>query len=118
MGQRAFGAGVVPAIGAYDGAFGPGTGSLFALTGVALRAQTLVQSTAVAKTLNFATNVASLAVFVVAGHVVWVAGAAMAAGQLLGSYVASHVLFSIKPLVLRVMIVVVSLAMLVRVLAG
>jgi len=118
IGESAFRGAVVPAIGAYDGAFGPGTGSLFALTGVALRAQTLVQSTAVAKTLNFATNVASLAVFLVAGKVVWVAGAAMIGGQLLGSYVASHVLFRIKPLVLRVLIVVMSLAMLVRVLVG
>nr|WP_255633296.1 TSUP family transporter [Demequina sp. TTPB684] len=109
---------VVPTIGAYDGAFGPGTGSLYALTGVALRAQTLVQSTAVAKTLNFATNAASLAVFLVAGQVVWVAGAAMIGGQLLGSYVASHVLFRVKPLVLRVLIVVMSLGMLARVLVG
>lgn len=118
IGERAFGGGVVPAVGAYDGAFGPGTGSLFALAGVALRAQPLVKSTAVAKTLNFATNIASLAVFVIAGHVVWAVGAVMGAGQLLGSYAASHVLFRVKPLVLRVLIVVMSLAMLVRVLAG
>lgn len=118
IGERPFRAIVVPAIGAYDGAFGPGTGSLFALSGVALRARTLVRSTAVAKTLNFATNVASLAVFLIAGHVVWVAGAAMIGGQLLGAYVASHVLFRVKPLVIRVLIVVMSLGMLVRVLVG
>lgn len=118
IGERAFRGGVVPAIGAYDGAFGPGTGSLFALTGVALRAQTLVQSTAVAKTLNFATNVASLTVFLIAGQLVWIAGAAMIGGQLIGSYAASHLLFRVKPLVLRVLIVVMSLGMLVRVLAG
>lgn len=118
IGEGSFHGAVVPAIGAYDGAFGPGTGSLFALTGVALRAQTLVQSTAVAKTLNFATNVASLAVFLVVGQVVWIAGVAMIGGQLLGSYVASHVLFRVKPLVLRVLIVVMSLGMLVRVLVG
>jgi len=118
IGERPFRAVVVPAIGAYDGAFGPGTGSLFALSGVALRARTLVQSTAVAKTLNFATNVASLAVFLLAGHVVWVAGAAMIGGQLLGAYVASHVLFRVKPVVIRMLIVVMSLGMLVRVLVG
>lgn len=118
IGDGAFQGAIVPAIGAYDGAFGPGTGSLFALGGVALRAQTLVESTAVAKTLNFATNVASLAVFLVVGQVVWVVGAAMIGGQLLGSYVASHVLFRVKPLVLRVLIVVMSLGMLVRVLLG
>lgn len=118
IGSRVFDGYVVPAIGAYDGAFGPGTGSLFALSGVALRAQTLVQSTAVAKTLNFATNVAALAVFLIAGHLVWAAGAAMICGQLLGAYVASHLLFRVKPLVIRVLIVVMSLGMLVRVLVG
>ncbi len=116
--ERTFRATVIPAIGAYDGAFGPGTGSLLAATGVALRARPLVESTAIAKTLNFATNVASLLVFLVVGHVVWVAAGVMILGQLVGAYVASHVLFRVKPLVLRVLIVVMSLGMLVGVLVG
>ena len=107
-------AAVVPAIGAYDGAFGPGTGSLFAASGVALRALPLVTSTAIAKTLNFATNVASLIVFAVAGQMVAAAGVVMIAGQLVGAYAGSHVLFRVNPLVLRALIVAVSLAMLVR----
>ncbi|NTV39941.1 MAG: TSUP family transporter, partial [Demequinaceae bacterium] len=118
VGEVRFRAAVVPVIGAYDGAFGPGTGSLFALTGVALRARSLIESTAIAKTLNFATNVASLLVFLVVGHLVWVAGAVMIAGQLVGAYAASHVLFRVKPLVLRVLIVVMALGMLARVLIG
>lgn len=109
---------VVPAIGAYDGAFGPGTGSLFALAGVTLRAYPLVRSTAVAKTLNFATNVASLAVFALAGQMAWTVGGAMIAGQLAGAYVASHVLFRVSPVVLRVLIVTVSVGMLIRYLVG
>lgn len=109
---------VVPAIGAYDGAFGPGTGSLFAATGVVLRAYELPRSTAVAKTLNFATNVASLLVFAFAGQMMWAVGAVMIGGQLVGAYVGSHVLFRVSPLVLRVLIVVMSVGMLVRYLAG
>ncbi|WP_062466986.1 TSUP family transporter [Demequina maris] len=109
---------VVPAIGAYDGAFGPGTGSLFALSGVTLRAYPLVRSTAVAKTLNFATNIASLLVFAFAGQMAWAVGGAMIGGQLVGAYVASHVLFKVNPVVLRVLIVAVSVAMLVRYLIG
>jgi uncharacterized membrane protein YfcA len=105
---------VIPAIGAYDGAFGPGTGSLFALGGVALRGHDLRRSTAVAKTLNFATNVASLAVFMVAGKVVWLVGGVMAVGALSGASVGSHLLLKVNPLVLRVLIVAVSLTMLVR----
>ncbi len=118
IGEGTFRATVIPVIGAYDGAFGPGTGSLFALSGVALRARTLVESTAIAKTLNFATNFASLLVFLVVGHIVWVAAGVMIVGQLVGAYVASHVLFRVKPLVLRALIVVMSLGMLARVLAG
>jgi uncharacterized membrane protein YfcA len=118
MSDPAYEATVVPVIGAYDGAFGPGTGSLFALSGVALRAKPLVQSTAIAKTLNFATNVAALAVFIVAGQMLWMVGAVMIVGQLVGAYIGSHVLFKVNPLVLRVLIVVVSVAMLIRVLAN
>lgn len=109
---------VVPVIGAYDGAFGPGTGSLFAMTGVTLRAYDLVRSTAVAKTLNFATNIASLLVFALAGQMLWTVGAVMIGGQLVGSYVASHVLFKVSPVVLRVLIVVMSVGMLIRFLVG
>lgn len=114
--ERTFEGAVVPAIGAYDGAFGPGTGSLFALSGVALRALPLRRSTAVAKTLNFATNIASLLVFAFAGKMIWAIGAVMIVGQLIGAYIGSHILLRVNPLVLRVLIVVVSLGMLVRVL--
>jgi uncharacterized membrane protein YfcA len=118
MSDPAYEATVVPAIGAYDGAFGPGTGSLYALSGVALRALPLRRSTAIAKTLNFATNIASLIVFVIAGKIVWLVGGVMIAGQLIGAYIGSHILLRVNPMVLRVLIVVVSLTMLWRVLAS
>jgi hypothetical protein len=77
-----------------------------------------VQSTAIAKTLNFATNVASLLVFAFAGQMLWAVGAVMIVGQLVGAYIGSHVLFRVNPLVLRGLIVVVSVGMLIRVLIG
>ncbi|WP_084127852.1 TSUP family transporter [Demequina sp. NBRC 110055] len=116
--ERAYEGAVVPVIGAYDGAFGPGTGSLFALSGVALKALPLRRSTALAKTLNFATNIASLLVFAFAGKMVWAIGAVMIVGQLIGAYIGSHILLRVNPMVLRVLIVVVSLGMLVRVLVA
>lgn len=109
---------VVPANGAYDGAFWPGTVSLFALSGVALRALPMVQSTAVAKALNFATSFAALLVFLVAGKIVWLVGGVMIVGQLVGAYVGSHLLLRANPFVLQVLIVMVSLGMLARVLVG
>lgn len=105
---------VVPAIGVYDGMFGPGTGSFYSLAGVALQGQKLLQATAVAKTLNFATNLASLLVFLIGGHVVWQAGLVMMLGQLCGAWVGSHLLFRIRVLYLRVLIVLMCLGMLLR----
>jgi uncharacterized membrane protein YfcA len=105
---------VVPVIGLYDGMFGPGTGSFYSLAGVALQGQKLLQATAVAKTLNFATNLASLLVFLLGGHVVWQAGLVMMLGQLCGAWVGSHLLFRIPVLYLRVLIVLMCLGMLLR----
>lgn len=105
---------VVPAIGGYDGMFGPGTGSFFALSGVALQGRTLLEATAVAKTLNFATNIASLCVFFIAGQIAWKVGLVMMAGQAAGAWLGSHALFRINPQYLRIAIVVICMAMLAR----
>ena len=115
---RIYGRAVVPGIGFYDGMFGPGTGSFFALAGVALQAKPLLDATAVAKTLNFATNFASLLVFVIVGNFVWQAAIVMMLGQAMGAWAGSHILFRINPLYLRVLIVLMCMAMLVRYLAG
>lgn len=105
---------IVPFIGWYDGMFGPGTGSFFALSGVSLRGHGLVDATAVAKTLNFSTNIASLVIFLIAGKVVWVVGIVMMLGQLAGAWGGSRFLFKINPRYLRLLIVLMSLGMLVK----
>lgn len=105
---------IVPTVGWYDGMFGPGTGSFFALAGVSLRGQNLIDSTAVAKTLNFSTNIASLFVFLLAGKVVWGVGLLMMAGQMLGAWAGTHFLFIINPRYLRLFIVAMCIGMLVK----
>jgi uncharacterized membrane protein YfcA len=105
---------VVPVIGAYDGMFGPGTGSFFALAGVSLRGLELIRATAMAKPLNFSTNLASLLVFLLAGQVLWLVGLVMMVGQALGAWAGSHYLYKVNPAVLRIIIVTVCLLMLGR----
>lgn len=105
---------VVPVIGFYDGMFGPGTGSFFSLAGVALRGQNLITATANAKVLNFASNIASLAMFAAGGKVVWSAGAAMVAGQMLGAWGGSHAVVRGGTQLIRPMIVTVCCVMLGR----
>ncbi len=51
-----FGLTIVPAIGFYDGIFGPGTGSFFMLAFVTLAGFGLLKATAHTKMLNFASN--------------------------------------------------------------
>jgi hypothetical protein len=105
---------IVPSIGWYDGMFGPGTGSFFAMAGVALRGHGLIDATAVAKTLNFSTNIASLIVFLLAGKVVWLLGILMMVGQFVGAWGGSHCLFRIDPKYLRLIVVAMCLGMLTK----
>ena len=85
-GYRPFGA----AIGFYDGFFGPGTGQFFATTLVGMRGLGLTRATALTKLLNVTSNLASLLVFAVGGQVMWLLGASMAAGAMVGSWLGSH----------------------------
>ena len=105
---------IVPLIGSYDGIFGPGTGSFFALSGVSLRGKDLISATIIAKTLNFATNFAALLVFLFTGRIAWVAGLTMIVGQGIGASLGSKSLFKINPSYLRILIVLMSMGMLVR----
>ena len=105
---------IVPVIGCYDGMFGPGTGSFFALAGVSFKGLGLISSTAEAKPLNFSTNIASLIVFVIAGQVVWLVGILMMFGQVLGAWLGTHCLYIVNPKYLRALVVVMCFSMLVK----
>ena len=105
---------VIPGIGFYDGMFGPGTGSFFTLGSVLCRRAKLVAATAVAKPLNFATNLSSLIVFAVYGNVVWHVGLVMMLGQFIGAWVGIHFLYRIDPNKLRLLVVFVCIVMLAR----
>jgi uncharacterized membrane protein YfcA len=71
-------------LGFYDGFFGPGVGSFWAISLVLLLGQSFGRATATTKVMNATSNVTSLALFALGGHVHYGAGLAMAAGQILG----------------------------------
>ncbi|HJV87674.1 MAG TPA: TSUP family transporter [Noviherbaspirillum sp.] len=114
MNDAAYRGVVVPGIGFYDGMFGPGTGSFFSMAGVALRGHNLVTATAQAKVLNFASNIASLAVFIAGGKVMWTVGATMVGGQVIGSWAGSHAMVRGGTKLIRPMIVTVCCVMLAK----
>ncbi len=77
-------------IGAYDGFFGPGTGTFLIVAFVALLGDGLARASAAAKVVNFASNLAALALFAWRGLVVWQVALPMAAGQLAGGWIGAH----------------------------
>ena len=77
-------------IGAYDGFFGPGTGTFLIIGYVLLLGHALTRATAEAKVVNFASNLAAFGLFAWRGNVVWSISLPMAAAQLLGGYSGSQ----------------------------
>ena len=78
------------AIGFYDGALGPGTGSFFVFTLVGLLGYSFLEASAKARLANWATNLAALCVFVPQGAVLWKVGLVMGACNLVGGYVGAR----------------------------
>ena len=101
-------------MGFYDGMFGPGAGSFFVMTGVMLKKLEIIQATILAKPLNFASNIAGLIVFFIFGHIAFIVGLVMMLGQFIGSFVGTHYLLKANPKVIRILIVISSLAMLAK----
>ena len=116
LGLTGFGVLAGAGIGFYDGAFGPGTGSFFALAFVALLGCDLRQATAGSKLLNFASNLAALLVFAVGGHVAWGIGLAMAVGQWTGAWLGAHLVIRHGARLVRPLLVAVSLLLSIRLL--
>jgi uncharacterized membrane protein YfcA len=112
----AFGA-VAGGIGLYDGFFGPGSGSFFALALVTLLGMGLTRATAHAKALNLASNAISVVVFAVGGHVLWAVGLTMAVGQILGGWLGSHTAMRFGPRLIRPLLVVICLGMVAKLLS-
>ncbi|GLH57501.1 TSUP family transporter [Helicobacter ailurogastricus] len=78
------------ALGFYDGFFGPGTGAFWTFALVALLGFNMRKATAHTKVFNFTSNVISLSVFLISGHVIWTVGLLMGGGQMLGGWVGSN----------------------------
>jgi uncharacterized protein len=102
--------GIALAIGAYDGFFGPGTGTFLIVAFVALLGDGLAHASARAKVVNFASNLAAVGLFAMRGTVLWRVAIPMAAGQLAGGWAGAHLAVRRGDVVVRRAVVVVALA--------
>jgi uncharacterized protein len=72
-------------LGFYDGFFGPGVGTFWAMAFVLALGFDLTKATGYTKLMNFTSNIVSLAVFLIGGHVLFGVGMLMGVGQILGA---------------------------------
>lgn len=98
------------AIGFYDGFFGPGTGTFFALAFVVMAGFNLTKATAHTKILNFTSNIAALIFFAIGGNIIWLAGFLMAIGQLVGGQLGARMVVMKGTRLIRPLVVIVTLA--------
>ena len=102
------------AIGFYDGAIGPGTGSFFVFALVGLLGYNFLEASAKAKLANWATNLAALAVFVPQGAVIWDLALVMAAANVTGGYAGARLAVARGARFVRVFFLVVVAGFVVR----
>ncbi|HVP69507.1 MAG TPA: TSUP family transporter [Anaeromyxobacteraceae bacterium] len=81
---------IAAVIGAYDGFFGPGTGTFLIFAFTLFLGARLQEASADAKVVNFASNLAAVALFASRGTVAWGVALPMAAGQFAGGTLGAH----------------------------
>ncbi len=109
--ENLFGLTVGFSLGFYDGFFGPGTGTFFAMGFVSLLGCGLTAATARTKVLNFTSNIASLTLFALSGDVIWSLGIIAGIGQLFGARLGAHFVVKggakfIKPIIVTISILI------------
>ena len=103
------------AIGFYDGALGPGTGSFFVITLVGLLGYSFLEASAKAKLANWATNLAAILVFAPQGAILWKVAVVMGLCNIVGGYVGARTAVSRGARFVRVFFIVVVSAFIVRI---
>ncbi|WP_310528707.1 TSUP family transporter [Nocardioides sp.] len=106
------------AVGFYDGAIGPGTGSFFVFALVGVLGYNFLEASAKAKLANWATNLAALVVFIPQGAVLWQLAPLMAVANIAGGYAGARVAMARGARFVRIFFLVVVSALVVRLGSG
>ncbi len=113
--ERVAGAALVAfVIGAYDGFFGPGTGTFLIVAFTLLLGLSLPHASAEAKVVNFASNLAALLLFAVQGNILWKLALPMAGAQLAGGWIGAHLTLKFGPGLVRGVLLAVVAALLLK----
>ena len=98
-------------LGAYDGFFGPGTGTFVIVAHAMFLGAPLSMATADAKAVNLGSNVASLTTFAMRGTVLWAIAIPMAIGNIAGNVLGARLAVRSGDRAVRLVVIAVSLAL-------
>lgn len=101
-------------IGLYDGLLGPGTGSFLVMALVGVMGYAFLPASAIAKIVNFATNLGALVFFVPNGAVIWGVGLIVGTANLIGAYLGARMAVAKGNRFVRVAFLVVVSALIVK----
>ncbi|MBM7062031.1 TSUP family transporter [Pseudomonas sp. UL073] len=101
-------------LGFYDGVAGPGTGAFWTVSSLLLYPLDLLRASGVARSMNFVSNAAALAVFIIGGQVAWALGISMGVALMAGAFLGAHTAIHGGAKFIRPVFILVVLALTVR----
>lgn len=106
---------IAGAIGTYDGFFGPGTGTFYAILLTRVGGLGIVRATALSKYLNLASNVSALVLFVSCGRADVHTGVLMGFAGMAGNWLGAHTAIKRGVAVIKPVVALVCAALLLKV---
>jgi uncharacterized membrane protein YfcA len=106
--------GIALGLGAYDGFFGPGTGSMLVVAFATVFGDSLTRASGNAKIVNLASNLAAFTLFAAHGTILWRLALPMAAANALGAATGAHLAVRNGDRLVRGAVLVVVLAVVVK----
>jgi uncharacterized membrane protein YfcA len=106
--------GIGLALGAYDGFFGPGTGTLLVIAFATVFGDPLTRASGNAKVVNLASNLAAVLLFASRGTVLWRVALPMAAANALGAATGAHLAIKNGDRLVRAVVLVIVAAVVVK----
>jgi uncharacterized membrane protein YfcA len=101
-------------LGAYDGFFGPGTGSLLVIGFATLFGDPLTRASGNAKIVNLASNLAAMTLFASHGTIIWPLALPMAAANILGATTGAALAIKNGDRLVRSVVLLVVLAVVIK----
>jgi len=107
-------AGIALVIGAYDGFFGPGTGSMLVVAFAVVFGDALTRASGNAKIVNLASNLAAMLVFASRGVIIWRMALPMAAANAVGAAIGVHLAVRNGDRLVRAVVLIVVAAVIIK----